>query len=170
MKGCFLFVSLVFCWSRSMNVRVMDTWDLEKKGVIHHSSCFSLSQMPMAMYSKWRSPGLPSWWRGSDSSTRFFFGWTTLWKNPPIKLRYPVWKKGTFESMIFPTSPGGIYEFIGEKALCSWKMLGDDPFLLAGGPQKAVSFRDPGTPLGGGEVGGGVFFSKMTWNLYVRNI
>ena len=73
--------------------------------------------------------------------------------------------------MMFPTSPGGIYEFYWRKKhFAPEKMLGDDPFLLAGGPQKAVSFRDPGTPLGGGEVGGVFFFSKMTWNLYVRNI
>jgi len=49
---------------------------------------------------------------------------------------------------------GYIEKTLEKKHFAPEKMLGDDPFLLAG-PRKAVSFRDPGTPpLGSGEVGG----------------
>ena len=159
-----------FCWSRSMNVRVMDTWDLEKKGVIHHSSCFSLSQMPTVMYSKWL-PGLPS--RLGDLTLPPGFSLGELHSEKTLqKTKISRFLRALLSQWFSQLSQVGYIEkTLEKKHFAPEKMLGDDPFLLAETLKKAVSFRDAGyTSWRWRSRGGGGGFSKMTWNLYVRNM
>ena len=142
-----------FCWSRSMNVRVMDTWDLEKKAsfITHHVSACPRCQRRCTR----------SGCRGFQVDLGIWlFHQVFLWvnytlKKPSNKTKISRVFRALLKMMIFPTSPGGIYwKNPGEKTLCSWKNAGRWSFPLGRNAQKAVSFRGPGTPLGGGEVGG----------------
>ena len=171
MKGCFLFVSLVFLLIQIHECSGYGYLGFGKKR--RHSSLIMFQLVPDANGDvlEVAAGASKSTW-GSDCSTRFFFGWTTLWKNPPIKLSSRVFR-ALLKMMIFPTSPGGIYwKNPGEKTLCSWKNARRWFFPLGRNAQKAVSFRGPGTPLGGGEVGGNdlefvckkyVFWKNSNW-------